>query len=275
MLKKFINYFSVIMLALLLFSCNGYQHLLKSSDYDLKYKKALEYYEKKDYTRALPLLEELMTVFRATARAEKVHYAYAQTNYGLGDYLLASYHFKDFARNYPQSTNAEEATYLSAYCFYLTSPVYTLDQSNTISAIEELQTFINLYPTSTKVADCNLIIDKLRFKLENKAYDISKLYYNIGNYSAALVAFGNLMKDFPDTKHREEAFYLQLKSSHLLAINSIETKKADRLRKTQELYIKFIDTFPKTKYLSSAEDIYSASLRISEKTNKVNPISIN
>ncbi|MFN7691023.1 MAG: outer membrane protein assembly factor BamD, partial [Bacteroidota bacterium] len=70
MLKK--NQIVVLLIAVgtLLFSCKGsYQRLLKSSNYELKYQRAIEYYEKKDYVRALPLMEELVTVMRGTARA--------------------------------------------------------------------------------------------------------------------------------------------------------------------------------------------------------------
>ncbi|HRG59456.1 MAG TPA: outer membrane protein assembly factor BamD [Bacteroidia bacterium] len=274
MFKKIPLFIIVLGFSILLFSCKGsYQRLLKSSDYELKYKRAIEYYEKKDYTRALPLLEELVTVMRGTARAEKIHYYFAQTNYAIEDYLLASYHFKDFARTYPQSQWVEEATYLSAYCFYLTSPPYSLDQSNTISAIQEMQVFINLYPQSTHLQECNQIIDKLRLKLENKAFDISKLYYNTANYQAAIVAFNNFQKDFPDSKYREEASYLQLKSAHLLAINSIETKMPERLKNTQDLCQKYLDTFPKGRYHSATESIFEASKRMSTKSKKQSSIN--
>jgi outer membrane protein assembly factor BamD len=274
MSKKAVLYFVLIAISTLLFSCKGsYQRLLKSADYELKYKKAIEYYEKKDYTRALPLLEELVTVMRGTARAEKIHYYFAQTNYAIEDYLLASYHFKDFARTYPQSQWVEEATFLSAYCFYLTSPPYSLDQSNTISAVQEMQVFINLYPQSSHLPECNQIIDKLRLKLENKAFDISKLYYNTANYQAAIVAFNNFQKDFPDSKYHEEAGYLQVKSAHLLAINSIETKMPERLKNTQDLCQKYLDTFPKGKYHSAAESILEASKRMSTKSIKQSSIN--
>ena len=119
----------------------------------------------------------------------------------------------------------------------------------------------------------NQIIDKLRLKLENKAFDISKLYYNTTNYQAAIVAFQNFQKDFPDSKYREEANFLQLKSSHLLAINSIESKMPARLITTQDLCQKYLDTFPKGKYYSATESILQASKRML-KSNK-NQSSIN
>ena len=55
-------------------ACSKYQKVLKSNDYELKYVKAKEYYNKNDYFRALPLFEELVNVFKGTDRAENLYY---------------------------------------------------------------------------------------------------------------------------------------------------------------------------------------------------------
>ena len=93
-------------------SCSKYNRLLKSSDYELKYKKALEYYEKQKYQNALGLLEELVTIFKGNEKGEKVMLYYAYCEYGLDDYILASYHFKNFVRTYPNSTFANSNKFL-------------------------------------------------------------------------------------------------------------------------------------------------------------------
>lgn len=237
-------------------SCNKYNRLLKSSDFELKYTKAVEYYGKKNYVKALPLFEELMTVYRGTGKAEQVSYYYAYCNFGLEDYLLASYHLKNFVKTFPMSEFAEEAMFTSAYCYYLDSPVYSLDQENTIKAINEFQLFVNLYPNSARVKDCNDYIDLLRRKLERKAYENATLYYNIEDYKASIQAFKNLLKDFPDNPYREEANFMILKSYYLLAKNSISEKKEERYKTTIENYYKFIDNYKDSKYLREAETIF-------------------
>src|SRR5205823_2189449 len=137
-------------------------------------------YEKEDYLKALTLLEELITLFRGTAKEENALYYYANTNYNMGDYELARYHFRNFVKTFPASVHAEECAYLTAYCYYLNSPEYSLDQSDTKTAIKEFQVFINEYPKSSRISECNEIIDKLRGKLEKKHYEISKQYYQTG-----------------------------------------------------------------------------------------------
>ncbi len=258
----------LFLVSLLLFSCSKYQKLLKSTDFELKYKKAVEYYGKEDYTRALPLFEELLTIFRGTEKGESVYYYYAYCNYYTDDYMLAAYHFKNIARTFPNGKYKQEALYMNAYCYYLNSPVYSLDQSNTYSALTEFQLFLNQFPANDKLEECNAITDKLRHKLETKAYYNSKLYYNLEYYKASIVSFTNMLKDFPDTKYREEANFLILKSHYLLAINSVEEKKSQRIQDTIDFYHKFADAFPKGKFSREAENIFSNSNRITKRLKK-------
>jgi outer membrane protein assembly factor BamD len=239
--------------------CSPYQKVLKSGDYDFKFKKAKEYLDKQDYVRALPLYEELITIFRGTNRSEDCFFYYAYCHYGMGDYLLASYHFKNFYKTFPKSDKSEEAMFLNAYCYFLDSPRFSLDQSNTQAAINEFQLFVTMYPNSDKVSECNTLIDELRLKLQNKSFESARLYFHMGDYKAALVAFRNMLRDFPDSHRREEAFFMIVKSQYLLARNSVPEKQLERFKEVTEYYLKFIDTFPKSKFLREAESMYSQS----------------
>jgi outer membrane protein assembly factor BamD len=246
-------------------ACNDFKKLQKSNDLDKKYEMAIKYYEKKDFLKSSILLEELITLYRGTPRAEKIFYYYAYTSYELGDYTMAAYQFKSFVKNFPNSQYTEECAYMNAYCYYLNSPHYSLDQGDTYKAINEFQLFVNQYPNSTRIEESNKMIDKLRAKLEKKAYESAKQYYYIRDYQAAIISFGNILKDFPNSEQKDEMNFLILKSSYLLAINSIEAKKKDRIQQTIDTYLKFVDSFPQSKYISDAQGIYDGALRLKEK----------
>ena len=238
-------------------SCSKFQKVLKSSDMNLKYETAEKYFQKEDYYRALQLLEELMTVYRGTARGEQVYYYYAYSNYHIGDYIMASYHFNNFLTSYPNSKYAEEIQYMYAYCFYLDSPTSSLDQTSSLDAIDKFQLFINRYPKSARVADANKLIDELRMKLETKAFNNAKLYYKTEKYKAAVTALQIVLVDFPATVYQEEVLFLIFKSSYYYAINSYESKQLTRLRDAKENYLKLVDTFPQSRFLNDAEKTYS------------------
>ena len=262
----------------LICSCNGYKKLMKSSDYEKKYEKGLMYYERgentrnrkqagKDYSRAQSIFEELRTIFRGTEKAENVAYYYAKSTFEVDEYTLASYLFKDFVRQFPLSSRKEVALFYSAYCYYLLSPEIALDQSDTEIAIQELQYYIEKYPKSDKRAEVEKYIDELQNKLEQKAFNNAMLYFTISDYKAAIVALKNVTIDFPDTKHREEILFTIVKSSFLLAENSISSKQKERYKNTIDSYYIFIDNYPNSKKIKEAEKYYNNSLKFLESKN--------
>lgn len=260
MLKKSVR-FLLIPLVLISFStsCSDYQKLLKSSDYDLKFAKANEYFEQEEYIKASALYEELLTLYRGTDRAEVINYRYAYCYYHQQNYLMAGYYFTNFVAAFPNSELTEECAFMVAYCNYLDSPVPSLDQTNTREAIKHLQRFINQYPRSERVAQCNELIDELRDKLVQKSYNGAKLYFDLGDYKASITALNNSLKEYPDTRYREDILFLILKSSYELARNSVRSKTQERYEAAVEAYLNLTEEFPETKHLREAERIYAAT----------------
>lgn len=252
--SKRIQIFSGFFFVLMIFSsCSEYQRLLKSDDYELKYKRAIEYYEEENYGRAITLISDVIPFYRGTAKAEDVNYYFAMAHYKMGDYTLASHYFKSFANAFPRSPHAEEFAFLSAYCLYLDSPRYSLDQTNTLQAIRELQRFINRYPNSERVEDSNQLIDELRYKLERKRFKTGKLFMDISDYMASATTFETFNKDFPDSKYREEATFLIIKAHFEFASNSIPQRQEERFENVLEAYNAFARRYPESEYMREAE----------------------
>lgn len=244
--------------------------MLKSTDLEAKQAYAIKLYEKKKYYKALPLFEELITMFRGTKKSEMTYYYYAYTNYYLEDYETAGYDFGNFANSFPTSQYAEECAYMHAYCYYLDSPEYALDQSSTLKALNELQLFIDQFPHSTRIEECNKLIDKLRYKLETKDYENAKLYYHMQEYKAAYTTFKNLLKEYPATAYKEESMFLAFKSAYLLSENSVDTKKAERYSIALTAYSEFTAAYPESKYRKEAENIAEDCKKRLEKLSAMN-----
>lgn len=226
-MKKIISLFAI---AILLLSCNKqYDLAMKSADKDFIMKVANEKYEKKKWTDALALYERLTNLVAGTDDAPEVVYKSAYANYYDKNYKLAAHQFKNFSVTFTNDPRKEEAAYLSALCYYEGSMDYNLDQSNTTSAINELQEFLNNYPNSDKAKNINELIDELNYKLEFKAYENARQYYKMADYKAATIAFENVLNDFPATKLKSKIFNYILKSKTELAINSIYDLKKERL----------------------------------------------
>lgn len=251
-------YGKILFLSLFLLTltgCSEYNQVVKSNDNELKKTKALEYYEKGDYIKAITLLEEIIPYYKLTPEGEKLYYYFCMANYKLGDYYLSGYYFGRFVRQYPRSPYCEEALFLSALCSVHNSPQYSLDQTETYNALDGMQVFIDMFPNSARIDTCNRIMDNLRAKLEKKQFEYAKLYYRTQNYKAAVVALHATLEKFPESFYEEEILYLLVLSNYQLAINSIPTKKVERLNETLKSYRKFVAEFPQSEKLKELDVI--------------------
>ena len=249
-------------------SCSEYNKVLKGSDYNLKFDKAIEYYKNDQCYKSLPLLEELMSYFRMTSKGEDVYYYYAKNQYCMGDFYLAGYYFKRFVKNFPQSSRVEECAFNSAVCLMMNSPDYYLDQSESYKAIDEFQLFLSKYPNSFLVDSCNNIVANLRARLERKSFEKGKLYFRMEKFRSAIIALNTTILEFPDTQYKEEVLYLILKSNYLFAINSVLSKKVERFEESIKSYYTFVDSFKNSKFANEAESFYLSSLKELEKLKK-------
>ncbi len=257
----------VLIILVLLSSCGEYEKLLKSTDFDLKKSKAKEYYDKGEYVKTTELLTQILPRFRATDEAEDLNWMNAEAYYGMKDYIMAGSYFKSFIDQFPFGKHAEEANYMAALCDYDISPRPELDQESTRNAIEGFNIFLNKYPNSSKAEDARKRINDLQDKLVEKSYLNAKLYYDMKQYKAAVVALNNSLKENANTKYREKMMYLKLNSLYLYALNSLQNKQKERYQATLDDYYSFMEEFPKSSYEKDVSYIY-------EKTNKYLKIGI-
>jgi outer membrane protein assembly factor BamD len=177
---------------------------------------------------------------------------------------MASYLFDTYAQTFPSGRHTEECQYMTAYCYYLESPIYKLDSKNTYKAINQLQLFTNLYPKSERVKECNNLIDELREKLAKKAFYNAKQYYITEYHKSAIIALKNVLVDFPGSKYEEEIYFLITEASFLLAKNSISTKKQERLENTIDAYQEFLEKYPESNFLKQAKNTEQKTLKLIE-----------
>jgi outer membrane protein assembly factor BamD len=254
------RYFLVFILAAAtLVSCSKFSKVQKSTDVEYKLRMAEQYYAKKKYNHAQLLFEELFPIVKGTPQFEDLYYKYAYCAYYQRDYLNAENLFKGFVEVFPNSPRAEEMEYMRAYTFYKQSPKVELDQTNTQKTIGLMQTFINTHPGSGRIKEASEIIDKCRQKLESKEFKSAELYYNLGQFKAAAIAFTTLMDNFPDSEKSDEYKLLVIKSYYQYAVLSIEEKKNERFEQVITECNDFMDRFPESKLKGEAEKYLSQS----------------
>jgi outer membrane protein assembly factor BamD len=246
-------------LLLLVSSCNKYNKVTKSKDYEYKLKMADEYFSKGKYKIAQQLYEELFPVFKGSVKFEELYYKDAYCFYYMKSYADAESLFKGFLEVFPNSAKAEEVDYMRSYCFYKQSPKLELEQVNTIKAMGMMQTFINTHPGSERNKEASAIIDQCRAKLEQKEHRAAELYYNMAQYRAAALAFTNLTNNYPESAKGEEYKLKTVKAYYKFAKLSYEDKQIERYEKVITEYQDFTDRYPDSKLLKEAESFSNLS----------------
>ena len=250
----------LLLFLLIVSSCNKYNKVYKSKDNTYKLQVADELFAKKKYKVAQQLYEELFSSVKATTKYEDVYYKDAYCYYAMKDYRAAENLFKGFLEVFPNSPRAEEVDYLHAYSFYKQSPKVELEQVNTSKAIGMMQTFINTHPGSTRIKEATEIIDKSRAKLELKEYRGAELYYNLGQFRAAAIAFGVLINNYPESQKGDDYKLKAVRAYYRFAKLSVPEKQIERYEKVVTEFEDFVDRYPDSKLLKDAESYKNLSL---------------
>lgn len=251
----------ILIAALTLAGCGEYQRVQKSNDPNLKLDYAKRAFEQKKYVQASTLLTEIVTYFKGSEKGEEALYLLALSHYENKDYANAGAYFRTYYQRYPRGKYTELARFYCGYGYYLDSPETQLDQTGTIKAIEELQAFMEYFPSSDKMSIAQNAVFELQDKLTLKELENAQLYYNLGNYlgnnyESAVIVAKNAIKAYPYSRYKEDLEMLVLKSRYQEAMQSIEEKKVDRFRVVIDEYYSFINNYPESPYRKEADNIF-------------------
>lgn len=256
------KYTVIIVLSFLLLGCGGYSEVLRNDDYVQKRAYADAAYEKGEFDKAIALFEQ---VYQRNPRGEEGEDAYfkmGMSYYNVNDYSMANYMLSNFPVKFPYSDRAEEAFFYSVVAASNLSPSFELDQTDTEAAIDEIQNFVDTYPDSEYMERCNEILNTLYGKIEKKEFEAINLYSRMENYRAASSSAEEFISARPMSTYREKVYYILVKNSYHLAINSIDSKKRERVDKAIERYLNFVAEFPNTTYLREVKSYYDKLSKI-------------
>ena len=245
----------LIFISFLVISCNDYQKLLNSPENEVdKYTAAEEYYENGEFRRANALIEQIIPSYRGKPQGERLVFFFANSFFETRSYYSAAIQFENFIKSYPNSQRIQEAYFMEAKSYSMLSPLYTLDQEDTFTGIDKLQVFINRFPNSEYVVEALELMEQLQNKIEKKAFEVSKQYYTIRDYSSAIKSLDNFIADNPGTIFREEALYYRWLSQYEIAVNSIESRIDERVTELERSLENFLIYYPDTIFIDDLSE---------------------
>ena len=97
-------------------------------------------------------------------------------------------------------------------------------------------------------------MEQLQNKIEKKAFEVSKQYYTIRDYSSAIKSLDNFIADNPGTIFREEALYYRWLSQYEIAVNSIESRIDERVTELERSLENFLIYYPDTIFIDDLSE---------------------
>lgn len=272
-----LSIFAASLAVLLLSGCaKEFNSVYKSQDYRYKYEYAKECFALGKYQRASTLLQELILPEKGSQDAQECLYMLGMAEYKCQDYETAAETFKKYVKSYPRGDFAEMAEYYVGQSLFMSTPEPRLDQTETVSAINAFQEYLDLYPDAKFKEEAQNKLFQLQDKLVEKELYSAELYYNLGhyfgncgddggnNYQACIVTAQNAIKDYPYTKRREDFATLIMKSKYHLAEQSVESKRLERYQDAEDECYGFINEYPDSKERKTAEEYIEKCKKVTD-----------
>lgn len=219
---------------------------------------ANKYYGEGDFYKAIQLYEIVIQERIMVDDLAEVYFRFANSHFAQYDYITASSLFNSFYITYPDNVNAEQAYFYRAVCTYeIAENDFRLDQSTIIQAMKQFQDYLITYPEGEFATESIDLIEDIKNTNEAKELNTGKLYYQIGEYKAAIEEFERFIETYPTSGLVEEAYYEILQSRIDLAKNSIEAKKQERFEKVTEEVGYFMEKYSFGPYAAQAQSIKS------------------
>jgi len=219
------------------------------------YENGVSEYQDEDYDRAIRYFRTVFNYGRGNEWAPEAQFQLAMAQRQLGKHLVAANEFQRFTQLYRNHTKVPLAQFEQARSYYLRSPQYQLDQSDTRQAIDLFQLFVDQYPDHSKVAEAREMVDELRAKLAHKKYDAARLYERREMWQAATESYQGVFDQYPETPWADDALLGALRSYVRYADRSIQSKQAERYQEALDQYVQLRQLFPESPLLERAEPL--------------------
>ena len=242
-----------VSVAIVTLSCSVVNDAIKTGDPQYVYDQALMLYNTEKWDKASTLFQTCRHVYIGTPREDSLSFYNARCKFKLHSWDEASMALDEYRRKFARSPFIEEAEGMYALCYYYMAPPPERDQTMTSQAIIAITEFMSRYPNSENIGEFQDMLDDLTEKLMEKSYLNAYTYYKIGRYKAAIVAFKNAMKRYPESPHTEQMMYYTVVSAYRLAENSVEAKQLDRYIAMLDHYYSYLAEYPESKRLKELE----------------------
>lgn len=214
--------------------CGGAKDAQRSMTAEERFEKAKSLFDNEDLLEAINEFQAITLQFPGSSLADDAQFYLGECHFVRREYLLAAYEYSELKRSYPASPLVPDAQFKLGMAYYEISPVSKLDQKYTQKALEELQTFVEYYPSHPQAIAAEQNIRELTNRLAKKSYETAQLYSIMELYRASAFYYDDVTENYHDTD------YAPL--SYLGKVEALIARK--KYREAEVVINRFISAFP-------------------------------
>lgn len=188
-----------------LLACAGSHGDSDRDSIEERFERAIARFEKKRWARAGDDFKWVVMNNPASSITAEAQYSYAECLFRQKLYIEAQVEFERLIRQWASTKHLVEARYRIVECLVAQSPAYYFDQKSTRDAINELQNFVDDFPTSSQRKEAEERIRELREKIAKKYYESGRLYLKWRRPSSARLYLENILSQYYDTSYADKA----------------------------------------------------------------------
>ncbi len=156
-------------------------------------------FEKGSYRSAAAEYKDFLATFAGDDRSDDAQYRIAESYRLDKEYALAEVEYRILINEYGYSDYVDDAFYLEGVCAFRQSPRFEQDQTKSYQALDRLNRFLQMFPSSSRLEEARTTIREIHAKLARKDFSAAKLYFSKKRYDASLVYLRKIIELYPET----------------------------------------------------------------------------
>jgi outer membrane protein assembly factor BamD len=156
-------------------------------------------FDKGSYNRAAVEYKDFVATFAGDERSDYAQYRLAESYRLDREYALAEVEYRILINDYGYSDWVDDAFFLDGVCAYRQTPRFERDQTKSYQALDRLNRFLQMFPSSSRMEEARTMIREIHAKLAHKDFTAAKLYFSKKRYDASLVYLRKIIELYPET----------------------------------------------------------------------------
>ena len=232
----------------LLYGCAGKGKDVKTikGDPEVLYRQGLERFNKRDYSEALAIFEQIKSNFPdSPPYTQWAEVKVGDCHFFKKDYVEAIAAYEEFKKTRPTHEDIPYVQYQIGMAYFSQMRTHDRDQTSTQKALSNFEYLVANTPPGIFTDKAKEKIETCKKQLADYEFYIGNFYYKNGKYLAAASRFEGLLEKFPKRTEEDKTLYLLGKSCVEL----------DQWEKAREAFTRIVSEYPKSSHYREANSI--------------------